>query len=92
MREIDAKSGKRISGDEGDENDVRGVRIMVSVEERDEREVEAELDRKARGVRGDEGDGVDDWGGGRCLVMDRPSTWRRSRIETGVGVGPSGEG
>jgi hypothetical protein len=50
------------------------------------------LDRKARGVRGDEGDGVDDWDGGRFLIMDRPSTGRRSRMETGVGVGPSGEG
>jgi hypothetical protein len=81
-----------MSGDEGDENDVRGVRIRVSVKESDEREVEAELDRKARGVRGDEGDGVDDWDGGRFLIMDRPSNGRRSRMETGVGVGPSGEG
>jgi len=78
-----------MSGDEGDENDVRGVRIMVSVEESDAREVEAELDRKARGVRGDEGEGD---GGGRCLVVDRPSDGRCSSIETGAGVGPSGEG
>jgi len=79
-------------GEEGDEKDDRGVRIMVSVEERDERDVEAELCRKARGVRGDEGDGVEDWGGGRCLFMERQSTGRRSRIETGAGVGPSGDG
>ena len=78
-----------MSGDGGDENDVRGVRIMVSVEESDEREVEAELDRKARGVRGDEGEGD---GGGRCLIVDRPSNGRRSSIEMGAGVGPSGEG
>jgi hypothetical protein len=44
------------------------------------------------GVRGDEGDGVEGGGVGRCLVMDRPSTGRRSRIEAGEGVGPSGEG
>ena len=78
-----------MSGDDGDEYDVGGVRIMVSVEESDERKVEAELDRKARGVRGDEGEGD---GGGRCLIVDRPSKGRRSSIEMGARVGPSGEG
>lgn len=79
-----------MSGEDGDENDDRGVRIIVSSDEFDERDVEKEADRKAMGVRGDEGDGVE--GCVRFRFMLRPSTGRRARMETEAGAGPSGEG